>query len=64
MQGTGPLTLDIRGTADHPQIVELSAGDLTAIRGGSQVSKNSTAGPDGHSHVVTFNNDGAPPPNY
>lgn len=48
------LTLQIRGTSDHPHTVQLSAGEVTQIAGGSRVSKNSSVD-DGHDHTVTFN---------
>jgi hypothetical protein len=50
----GGLSLNIRGTSDHPHTVTLTAGDITAIAGNSRVSKESTTD-DGHSHSVTFN---------
>lgn len=48
------ITLDIRGQADHPHTLTLSAADITAIAANQRVSKESS--PDtGHSHTVTFN---------
>jgi hypothetical protein len=50
----GAVTLDIRGDADHPHMVELSAADVASIRDGRQVSKQSST-ESSHSHTVTFN---------
>jgi hypothetical protein len=50
----GELLLDIRGGADHPHIVPLGAGHLTAIANGERVVVNSSA-EELHSHTVTFN---------
>ncbi len=48
------LTLQIRGTSDHPHTVQLSAGEVGQIAAGTRVSKNSSVD-DGHDHTVTFN---------
>lgn len=48
------LTLQIRGSSDHPHTVVLSAGEVAQVAGGSRVSKNSSID-DGHDHTVTFN---------
>jgi hypothetical protein len=50
----GGLLLDIRGAANHPHILELSAGEMTAIARGEEVAKESTE-VKGHTHHVTFN---------
>lgn len=48
------LSLDIRGGADHPHTVELSAAEVMAIARNERVSKTSST--DGfHNHTVTFN---------
>jgi hypothetical protein len=48
------VTLDIRGGADHPHTVALSAAEVSSIAGGQRVSKESTTDAS-HSHTVTFN---------
>jgi hypothetical protein len=48
------VTLDIRGQADHPHTVELSAAQVQQIAANQRVSKESTSD-TGHSHTVTFN---------
>jgi hypothetical protein len=48
------VTLDIRGTADHPHSVALSAAEVGMIGSGQRVSAAST-NDDGHAHTVTFN---------
>ncbi|MCL4819381.1 MAG: hypothetical protein KJ067_09575 [Vicinamibacteria bacterium] len=48
------LTLQIRGSSDHPHTVVLSAGEVAQVAAGSRVSKNSSVD-DGHDHTVTFN---------
>ncbi|HXV60129.1 MAG TPA: hypothetical protein VEK15_05505 [Vicinamibacteria bacterium] len=48
------LALNIRGTADHPHTVELTAAEVQQISGGARVSKVSTTELE-HSHSVTFN---------
>lgn len=50
----GALSLDIRGGADHPHTVQLTAEEVTAVANGQRVSKTSSSN-DAHSHVVTFN---------
>ena len=47
------IQLDIRGSADHPHTVELTAADVTQIGAHQSVSKTST-NDAGHSHTVTF----------
>ena len=48
------LSLDIRGTADHPHTVELTADEVMRIADGETVAKLSTNN-DAHTHTVTFN---------
>jgi hypothetical protein len=48
------VSLDIRGTADHPHTVALSAAEVGMIGNGQSVSKSSS-NDDGHTHTVTFN---------
>ena len=48
------IELDIRGGADHPHIVSLSAAEVMSIGARQRVSKVST-NDQGHSHTVTFN---------
>ena len=50
----GALTLQIRGTADHPHTVPLTADEVVAIRNGQRVGKASSD-EDFHTHTVTFN---------
>ena len=50
----GAVALDIRGQADHPHTVQLSADEITRIGARTQVAKTSTTDA-GHSHIVTFN---------
>ena len=51
---SGGITLDIRGSADHPHTVALTGAELSAIAGGQRVSKESSSDAS-HSHTVTFN---------
>jgi hypothetical protein len=48
------IELDIRGSADHPHTVSLSANDLLSSRAGNRVQKGCSLGL-GHVHNVTFN---------
>jgi hypothetical protein len=50
----GALTLNIRGTSDHPHTVVISAAEIASIAANQRVSKESSTD-DGHSHSVTFN---------
>jgi hypothetical protein len=50
----GGLLLDIRGAANHPHILELSAAEMAAIARGEEIGKESTE-EKGHTHQVTFN---------
>ena len=49
----GDLQLDIRGTASHGHMVNLTADEVLAIRNRSVVLKES--GGNSHTHTVTFN---------
>jgi hypothetical protein len=53
------VTLDIRGGADHPHTVVLSATEVVQIRDGQRVAKASSTDPSAafgvHQHTVTFN---------
>ena len=55
----GAVVLDIRGNANHPHTVELSADEVAQARDGQRLAKTSTAGFGtgfgNHSHLVTFN---------
>ena len=48
------ISLDIRGSADHPHTVTLTATELSSIRAGTRVQKGCSVGL-GHTHNVTFN---------
>jgi len=48
------IVLDIRGNADHPHIVELSAAEVAQISDKARISKQSSTD-NAHSHTVTFN---------
>ena len=48
------VALDIRGQADHPHTVTLSAAEIQRIGSRQQVTATSTTDAF-HSHVVTFN---------
>ena len=48
------LSLNIRGSADHPHTVELSQSDVAAIAVGQRVSRTSSTD-QAHAHTVTFN---------
>lgn len=54
LQAGNAVTLEIRGSANHPHSVALSAAEVAAIRGGQRVSKGSSFD-DAHDHTVTFN---------
>lgn len=55
----GAVTLDIRGSADHPHTVSVTMTEVGQIAAGQRVSKTSTTDPSAtsgtHSHQVTFN---------
>ena len=48
------VTLQIRGSANHPHSVDLSGGEVQSVAAGQRVSKSSSS-EDGHTHTVTFN---------
>jgi len=48
------IQLDIRGQADHPHTVDLTAAEVMSISARQPVSKTST-NDAGHTHTVTFN---------
>jgi hypothetical protein len=48
------VDLDIRGGADHPHTVSLSADEVQQIADGQQVVKTSST-TQSHNHLVTFN---------
>jgi hypothetical protein len=50
----GALTLQIRGSANHPHTVPLTADEVVAIRNGQRVERASSD-EDFHTHTVTFN---------
>jgi hypothetical protein len=50
----GALSLDIRGSADHPHTVQLTADEMSRIAARTQVTKT-TSTEAGHTHSVTFN---------
>jgi hypothetical protein len=50
----GDLTLQIRGSADHPHTLALSAAEVASIAAGTRVGKASSED-DFHTHTVTFN---------
>ena len=50
----GALTLDIRGSADHPHTVTLTADEVRQIGAGQRVTKTSSSD-SGHNHTITFN---------
>ena len=53
------VSLDIRGTADHPHTVTLTGAQVVQIRDGQRVSTTSTSDASAlfgnHLHTVTFN---------
>lgn len=53
------VVLDIRGNADHPHSVELSAGEIAQIEDRQRVTKSSSSNSSpttaAHQHTVTFN---------
>ena len=48
------VSLQIRGSADHPHTVDLTIPEVVQIGAGGRVTKTSSAD-GGHTHVVTFN---------
>lgn len=59
LTGNSAVTLDIRGTADHPHSVALTLAELNQVASGQRVSKSSSTDPSAtvgtHGHVVQFN---------
>lgn len=57
--GNNAVTLDIRGSADHPHSVALTIAELNQVASGQRVSKTSSTDPSAttgtHNHVVQFN---------
>ena len=53
------VTLDIRGSADHPHTVALTGAEVVQIGNGQRVAKTSSSDPSAsagtHDHTVTFN---------
>lgn len=54
LTGGGAITLDIRGSADHPHTVQLTAAEVGQIAAGQRVTKESSTDAF-HSHQVSFN---------
>lgn len=54
LAGAAAVTLQIRGSSDHPHTVQLSAAEIAQIAANGRVSKASSVD-DGHDHSVTFN---------
>ena len=54
LTSTSTVGLDIRGSADHPHSVELTAAQVQQIAANQRVAKESTV-EQSHSHTVTFN---------
>jgi hypothetical protein len=50
----GSVLLDIRGSADHPHTLSLTAAEVAQIGAGARVSKASSTDAS-HDHTVTFN---------
>jgi hypothetical protein len=54
LMGGGAVRLDIRGNADHPHTLDLTAAEVSTIAAGQRVAKDSSDDA-GHRHTVTFN---------
>jgi hypothetical protein len=54
LSSASTVALDIRGQADHPHSLELTAAQVQQIAANQRVSKESTVD-QAHSHTVTFN---------
>jgi hypothetical protein len=50
----GAVTLDLRGSADHPHTLQLTAAEVASIAAGQRVGKASSEDAF-HTHTVTFN---------
>ena len=59
LTGNNAITLDIRGSADHPHSVELTVAELNQIASGQRLGKTSSTDPSSsigtHNHLVQFN---------
>lgn len=59
LTGGNAISLNIRGDADHPHTVDLTAADIANIAANQRVSRESTTtageGQGLHTHIVTFN---------
>jgi hypothetical protein len=59
LTGNNAITLDIRGSADHPHSVELTVAELNQISAGQRLGKTSSTDPSAsvgtHNHLVQFN---------
>jgi hypothetical protein len=49
----GAVDLDLRGTSGHTHMVSLTADDVTNVRKGAMLQKESSG--NSHTHTVTFN---------
>lgn len=54
LSAANAVTLQIRGTSDHPHTLQLSAAEVASIAAGQRVGKASSE-EDFHTHTVTFN---------
>jgi hypothetical protein len=59
--GSGPVQINIQGTAGHNHVVALPAAAIVDMQQGRTVETNSTT-QDGHMHTVTFNGTTSDPP--
>ena len=57
----GAVSLNIQGSAGHNHVVDLVAQAIQDIKANMKVAKESTS-TQGHTHMVTFNPDGAGDP--
>ena len=57
----GAVSLNIQGSAGHNHVVDLVAQAIQDIKANMKVGKESTS-TQGHTHMVTFNPDGADDP--
>ena len=53
MMSGGAVQISIKGTSAHDHMVELSADEVSQVRAGQRVGKQSTG--TGHTHMVIFN---------
>jgi hypothetical protein len=54
LSAANAVTLQIRGSSDHPHTLQLSAAEVASIAAGQRVGKASSED-DFHTHTVTFN---------